>query len=88
MTAVSVDQDSKAAEELEKKYGVKIQQTPPEVLKAQVEAVDKVYQAEAQKNSFFAKVLKSQRDFAARAVPHAQKIRPPIDLVAAHYFKK
>jgi hypothetical protein len=47
-----------------------------------------VYEAEAQKNPFFAKVLKSQKEFASRAVPHAQKIRPPIDVVIAHYWKK
>jgi TRAP-type mannitol/chloroaromatic compound transport system substrate-binding protein len=88
MTAVSVDQDSKAAEELEKKHGVKITTTPPDVLKAQVAAIDKVYETEAQKNPFFAKVLKSQREFAERAVPHSQRIRPPIDVVIAHYFKK
>jgi TRAP-type mannitol/chloroaromatic compound transport system substrate-binding protein len=88
MTSVSVDQDSKAAEDLEKKHGVKIQQTPPDILKAQIEAIDKVYDAEAKKNPFFAKVLKSQREFANRAVPHAQKIRPPIELVVAHYWKK
>ena len=39
-------------------------------------------------NPFFAKVLKSQKDFASRAVPHAQKIRPPIEVVVAHYWKK
>jgi TRAP-type mannitol/chloroaromatic compound transport system substrate-binding protein len=88
MTAYSVDLDSKAAQDIEKKHGVKIQRTPDDVLKAQVEAMDKVYSAEAQKNPFFAKVLKSQREFAARAVPHAQKIRPPVELVIAHYFKK
>jgi TRAP-type mannitol/chloroaromatic compound transport system substrate-binding protein len=87
MTAYSVDLDSKAVEELEKKHGVKILKTPDDVLKAQVEAIDKVYAAESQKNPFFARVLKSQRDFAQRAVPHAQKIRPPIDVVIAHYFK-
>ena len=88
MTAYSVDQDSKAAEELVTKFGVKIQRTPDDVLKAQVVAIDKVYQAEAQKNPFFARVLKHQKDFASRAVPHAQKIRPPIEVVVAHYFKK
>ena len=88
MTAVSVDQDSKAAEELEKKHGVKIQTTPPDILKAQVEAIDKVYTAEAAKNPFFAKVLKSQKDFASRAVPHAQKIRPPIETIVQHHWKK
>jgi len=88
MTAYSVDQDSKAIEELEKKHGVKVWKTPDDVLKAQLPAIDKVYEAEAQKNPFFAKVLKSQKDFAARAVPHAQKIRPPIEMVVAHYWKK
>ena len=88
MTAYSVDLDGKAAEEFEKKHGVKILKTPDEVLKAQIVATDKVYEAEAQKNPFFAKVLKSQKDFASRTVPHAQKIRPPIELVVAHYWKK
>ena len=56
-------------------------------MKAQVEAIDKVYDAEAQKNPFFAKVLKSQKEFAERAVPHAQKIRPPIEVIVEHYWK-
>jgi TRAP-type mannitol/chloroaromatic compound transport system substrate-binding protein len=88
MTAVSVDLDSKAAIELEKKHGVKIARTPDDVLKAQVVAIDKVYEAEAKKNPFFAKVLKSQREFAERAVPHAQRIRPPVEMVIAHYFRQ
>jgi TRAP-type mannitol/chloroaromatic compound transport system substrate-binding protein len=88
MTAYSVDLDGKAAEEFEKKHGVQIRTTPPDVLKAQVEAIDKVYEIESKKNPFFAKVLKSQKDFAARTVPHAQRIRPPIEMVVAHYWKK
>lgn len=88
MTAFSVDQDRKAADELEKKHGVKILRTPDDVLKAQVVAIDKVYEVEAKKNPFFAKVLKHQRAFAERAVPHSQRIRPPIDVISAHYFKK
>lgn len=88
MTAYSVDQDSRAAEQLEKKHGVHIRRTPPDVLKAQVEAIDKVYEAEAKVNPFFARVLKSQKEFAARAVPHAQRIRPPIDVIVAHYWKQ
>jgi len=88
MTAVSVDLDSKAVQELEKKHGVKIARTPPDVLKAQVEAIDKVYETEAKKNPFFAKVLKSQKEFAQRAVPHAERIRPPVELVISHYWGK
>jgi hypothetical protein len=33
-------------------------------------------------------VLKSQKDFAQRAVPHAQAIRPPIEVVVEHYWKQ
>jgi TRAP-type mannitol/chloroaromatic compound transport system substrate-binding protein len=88
MTAYSVDLDSKAAEDLEKKHGVQIRRTPDDILKAEVVAIDKVYEVEAQKNPFFARVLKSQREFAQRAVPHAQKIRPPIEVMIAHYWKK
>ncbi len=88
MTAYSVELESRAVEELEKKHGVQIRRTPPEVIKAQLSAIDKVYEAEAQKNPFFAKVLKSQREFAQRAVPHAQRIRPPIEMVVQHYWSK
>jgi TRAP-type mannitol/chloroaromatic compound transport system substrate-binding protein len=88
MTAYSVDADSKAVEEFEKKHGVKIVRTPDDILKAQVAAIEKVYEAEAAKNPFFAKVLKSQKDFAARAVPHAQRIRPPVELIVAHHWKR
>lgn len=88
MAATSVDQDSKAIEELTTKHGVKIMKTPDDVLKAQLEAMDKVYADEAKKNPFFAKVLNAQKEFAKRAVPHAQKMRPPLDLVVQHYWGK
>ena len=88
LSAYTVDQDHQAAEDLAVKHGVQILRTPDEVLRAELDAIDKVLDAEAQKNPFFAKVLKSQKDFASRAVPHAQKIRPPIEVVVAHYWKK
>lgn len=88
MTATSVDMDSKAAEELASKHGVQLTPTPADVLQAEVEAMDKVFETEAQKNPFFAKVLNSQRDFARRAVPHAQRLRPPIEVLNQHYWNK
>jgi TRAP-type mannitol/chloroaromatic compound transport system substrate-binding protein len=88
MTAYSVDLDGKAAEEFETKHGVQIRRTPPDVLKAQLEAIDKVYEVESKRNPFFARVLRSQKEFARRAVPHAQRIRPPIEVVVQHYWKK
>jgi TRAP-type mannitol/chloroaromatic compound transport system substrate-binding protein len=88
MTAFSVDLESKAAGELQSKHGVQFMPTPDDVLRAQVEAMDKVFEAESQKNPFFAKVLNSQREFARRAVPHAQRIRPPLGILADHYWQK
>jgi TRAP-type mannitol/chloroaromatic compound transport system substrate-binding protein len=88
MTAFAVDMDSKAAEELVSKHGVQILPLPDDVLRAQVEAIDKVFETEARKNPFFARVLNSQREFAKRAVPHAQRIRPSLEVVNKHYWAK
>ena len=88
MTTASIDLDSKAAEELTTKHGVQFRRTPDDVLRAQLTAMDTVYEAESKKNPFFAKVLASQREFAKRAVPHAQRIRPPLELVVQHYWQK
>ncbi len=84
----TADLDSKAAVELVEKHGVKILRTPEEVFKAQLVAIDKVFEAEAAKNPFFKKVLDSQREFAKRAVPHAARIRPPLETAVDHYWGK
>jgi TRAP-type mannitol/chloroaromatic compound transport system substrate-binding protein len=88
MNNASIDLESKAAKELIEKHGVKIMRTPEEVLKAQLTAIDKVYDEEAAKNPFFAKVLASQREFAQRVVPHAAQIRPPLERAVEHYWQK
>jgi TRAP-type mannitol/chloroaromatic compound transport system substrate-binding protein len=88
LNAVIVDQDSKAAEELVTKHGVQIARTPDDVLRAELDAISKVLESEAQKNPFFARVLASQREFARRAVPHAQRMRPPMDAAVKHFGPK
>jgi TRAP-type mannitol/chloroaromatic compound transport system substrate-binding protein len=88
LAAFTVDQDSQAAEELATKHGVQILRTPDEVLRAELEAIDKVLDAEAQKNPFFAKVLSSQREYARKTVPHGQKMTPPMDIAVRHYWQK
>jgi TRAP-type mannitol/chloroaromatic compound transport system substrate-binding protein len=88
LSAYTVDQDSKAAEELAARHGVQILRTPDEVLKAELDAIDKVLDAEAQKNPFFAKVLASQKDYARKTVPHGQKMTPPMDIAVRHYWQK
>ncbi len=84
----SIDLDSKAAKELTEKHGVQIKRTPDEILKAQLEATDKLLEDEAKKNPFFAKVLASQREFASRVVPHAARMRPPLERAVERYWSK
>ena len=88
MNNASIDLESKAIRELTEKHGVKIMRTPEDVLKAQMTAIDKVYEEEAAKNPFFAKVLASQREFAQRVVPHAARIRPPLERAVEHSWQK
>ena len=83
MNNASIDLESKAVTELADKHGVKLMRTPEDVLKAQLPAMDKVFDEEAKKNPFFAKVLASQREFAQRVVPHAARMRPPLERAVA-----
>ena len=88
MNNASIDLESKAAKDLVEKHNVKLMRTPDEVLKAQLPAMDKVFDEEAKKNPFFAKVLASQREFAQRVVPHAARMRPPLETAVSHYWAK
>jgi TRAP-type mannitol/chloroaromatic compound transport system substrate-binding protein len=88
LTAYTVDQDAVAAAELTAKHGVQILRTPDDVLRAELEAIDKTFEAEGQKNPFFAKVLASQRDYARKTVAHAQRMTPPMEIAVRHYWQK
>jgi TRAP-type mannitol/chloroaromatic compound transport system substrate-binding protein len=88
LTAYTVDKDSQAADELASKHGVQLLRTPDDILRAELEAIDKVLDAEAQKNPFFAKVLASQREYAKKTVAHAQRMTPPMDVAVKHYWQK
>jgi len=76
-----------ALEELVTKHGVKVVETPREVMAELLKAWDKVAAREAAKNPDFAKVLESQRKFAAWFVPYQRLVNPPYDLAADHYWK-
>jgi TRAP-type mannitol/chloroaromatic compound transport system substrate-binding protein len=88
LAAYTVDQDSQAADELATKHGVQILRTPDEILKAELDAIDKVLDAEAQKNAFFARVLSAQREYAKKTVAHGQRMSPPMDIAVRHYWQK
>ncbi|MFM2111711.1 MAG: putative periplasmic component, partial [Pseudomonadota bacterium] len=67
MSWKAIDRNSKDYVELQTKDKVKFYKTPDAVLKAQLEAWDKVIAAKAKENALFQKVLDSQKDFAKRA---------------------
>jgi TRAP-type mannitol/chloroaromatic compound transport system substrate-binding protein len=74
--------------ELEEKRGVQFLVTPQAVLEAQLEAWDRVVEQESSQNPVFAKIIKSQREWATRTVPWRQKIMVENNTAFEHYFKK
>lgn len=74
--------------ELGSKYGVKVVTTPPDVLEAEIRAIDKVLQAHAQKNPAFARVLQHQKEFARVVATYNTRMRAPYARMVEHYFGK
>ena len=66
MSWKAIERNSKDYEEL-KKVGVKFYKTPDAILRAQLEAWDKIIETKGKENALFQKVLDSQRAFAQRA---------------------
>jgi TRAP-type mannitol/chloroaromatic compound transport system substrate-binding protein len=67
MSWKAIDRNSKDYVELQTKDKVKFYKTPDAILKAQLDAWDKVIAAKAKENALFQKVLDSQKAFAQRA---------------------
>ena len=67
MSWKAIDRNSKDYIELKTKDKVNFYKTPDSILRAQLDAWDKVIAKKAGENPLFKKVLDSQRDFAARA---------------------
>ena len=74
--------------EMQEKRGVKFIQTPKSVLQAQLKAWEKIIDKESKENPFFAKVIKSQKEFAAQAADWRRKIMVPMDMAYEFWFKK
>jgi TRAP-type mannitol/chloroaromatic compound transport system substrate-binding protein len=70
------------------KQGVKFYKTPESVLKAQLQAWDKVIAKKSGENPFFKKVLDSQKKFAERAVAWSEDTIVSPTLAYNHYFGK
>jgi TRAP-type mannitol/chloroaromatic compound transport system substrate-binding protein len=63
----AIDRNSKDYNELRTKDKINFYKTPDSILRAQLDAWDKVTAAKAKENPFFQKVLDSQKEFARRA---------------------
>jgi TRAP-type mannitol/chloroaromatic compound transport system substrate-binding protein len=74
--------------EMEQKKGVKFIETPKSVLLAQMKAWDNIIQKESKDNPFFAKVIKSQKEFAAQSAAWRKKFMVEMDIAYDYWFKK
>ena len=82
-----LDQNSKDFQEYKSK-GVKIIKTPKEILTAQLMAWDVIVDRESKADPFFAKVIDSQKKWAARVVPLRSEIMVENQTAFEHYFKR
>jgi TRAP-type mannitol/chloroaromatic compound transport system substrate-binding protein len=75
-----------ALDEMRGKLGVKVKQTPVEILKAVVATWDKIAEEESNKSPFFKKVYDSQREYAKSVVPYRRVSELPSSFLVKHYW--
>lgn len=88
MSWKAIDRNSKDYIELKTKDKVKFYKTPDAILRAQLEAWDKVIAKKSAENPLFKKVLESQRAFAARAGQWQNDYVVDFKMAYNHYFSK
>ena len=82
-----LDQNSKDLQEF-KARGVNIVRTPKSILEAQLRAWDTIVDRESKADPFFARVIESQKDWAARVVPLRQELMVENQTAYEHYFRR
>ncbi len=88
MSWKAIDRYSTDYMEMQSKQHVKVFQTPKEVLQAELKAWDKVIALKSSENSFFAKVIDSQKKWAARVVKWSEDTIVPAAPAYEHWFGK
>lgn len=83
-----VDRNVKDLELLKTKHGVKVVETPKEIILEILKAWDKVAAKYVAKDPFFAKVYASQKDYAKKMVEYRREFYVPYELVADYYWPK
>jgi len=85
-TLKMLNQNSKDLDTLVTKHGVKVIESPREILTEVLKAWDKVAEKYVKENPFFAKVYESQKKWAQQVVPYRRVGHPPYDLAADYYW--
>ena len=75
-----------ALREMREKHNVKVQPTPPDIMRKTLETWDQIAKEEAAKNPFFAKVQNSLRNYASGVVPARVLTSSPYDFAANYYW--
>jgi len=83
----AMDNYSRDLQKLQKEHKVSVIRTPRSVFQAQLEAWDKITARLSKEDPFFAKVVKSQRDWAQRVVPYWMLNDAPFKMGYEHVFK-
>ncbi len=86
MSWKAIDRYSTDYFEMQAKQGVKVYKTPREILDVQLKAWDKVIAQKSSENPFFARVIESQKKWAARVVKWSQDTTVPVDPAYQHWF--
>jgi TRAP-type mannitol/chloroaromatic compound transport system substrate-binding protein len=85
MSWKAIERNSKDYGEL-KKSGVNFYKTPDAILRAQLDAWDKVISKKAGENAIFKKVLDSQKAYAQRVIPWQNDYMVDFKMAYNHYF--
>jgi TRAP-type mannitol/chloroaromatic compound transport system substrate-binding protein len=88
MSWKTLDNYSRAYEDMRDRQGVRFVETPPDILEAQLAAWDRVIQEKSADNPFFAKVLDSQKAFMKRVVGFDVKFDNDPRRAYEHFFGK
>ena len=86
MSWKAIDRNSKDYDEM-KKQGIKFYKTPDAILKAQLDAWDKVVVKKSAENPLFKKVMDSQRAFAGRAAQWQNDYMVDFKMAYNRYFR-
>ncbi|MFQ5946550.1 MAG: TRAP transporter substrate-binding protein [Anaerolineae bacterium] len=73
---------------LKPEFGVEIITVPPEMVEAEIRAIDKVLKDQAEKNPAFARVMNHMKAFASKVSVYHNWVRPPHSKLVEHYFGK